>query len=293
MKQILLFISISLFTFSAINAQESKTELFSQRNQRFQQYKEFKDTLTIRTWSNMVELSKRLEAVVSIDNILFDSLMINSPKRNINLETRVSELTAIKDQLIGDNARLNAEYTTISKQKGNYIFIIVVLIILLTLLTISWIRNFVKFKHIEKSSNKSNEKLLNLKQAHKVELDQLKDEIQKLKDDQLLMENTASQMKKSYEILKTEQSYNYTSEGPSEDDGIEEVRKEMEEISAEVSSILEEKQRIEEELKLANQELVKYQSANKTIEDELIKHQGATRLIEEDLELLLRKLKNE
>jgi len=291
MKKVLLILILCLVTLSASFAQSGNSDLLKQRNQHFQYYKDFKDTLTIRTWLNMVELSNRLEAVVIIDNVLLDSLLIGTPS-DANLEARVQELSTIKDQLINDNARLNAENTSISNQRSNYIFSIVVIIFVLILVVIAWIRNLMKIKHIEKFSDRSDEKVLNLKQKHKDELDLLKDEIQKLKEDQLLMENTASQMKKSYDILKEKMSDDFTSEGPS-NDSIDEVRKEMEEISEEVSSILEEKQRIEDELKLTYQELLKYQSANKTMEDELIKHQGATRSIEDELELLLRKLKNE
>jgi len=287
MKKLLSILILCLVTLSASFSQSGNSDLLKQRNQHFQYYKDFKDTLTIRTWLNMVELSNRLEAVVIIDNVLLDSLLIGTPS-DANLEARVQELSTIKDQLINDNARLNAENTSMSNQRSNYIFSIVVIIFVLILVVIAWIRNLMKIKHIEKFSDRSDEKVLNLKQKHKDELDLLKDEIQKLKEDQLLMENTASQMKKSYDILKSEKSDDST-----DDESLEEVRKEMEAISEEVSSILEEKQRIEDELKLTYQELLKYQSANKTMEDELIKHQGATRSIEDELELLLRKLKNE
>jgi len=291
MKKSFFILIVCLVTLSASFAQSRNSGLLKQRNQYFQYYKNFKDTLTIRTWLNMVELSNRLEAVVLIDNLLLDSLLVGTPT-DANLEARVQELSTVKDQLITDNARLNAENTSILNQKSNYIFSIVVIILVLIFVVIAWIRILMKFKHIEKFSGRSNEKLLDLKQKHKEELDLLKDEIQKLKEDQLLMENTSSQMKKSYDILKEKMSNDFTSEGPS-NDSIEEVRKEMEEISEEVSSILEEKQRIEDELKLTYQELLKYQSANKTMEDELIKNQDTTKSIEDELDLLLRKLKNE
>lgn len=292
MKRILLLISISLLTLSALTAQEKNAELLNQRNQYFQHYKVFKDSMTIRTWLNMVELSKRLEDVVLLDNILLDSLLIGTPA-DVNLEARVKELSSLKDQLITSNARLNDSYTTISKQKSNLIFIIVVIALILLLLMISWIRNMLKYKHIEKFSGRSSEKILNLKQTHKEELDLLKVEIEKLKEDQILMENAASQMKKSYEILKSEQSDNDSSIGLNNDEGFDEMRKEMEAINEELSSILEDKQKIAEELKMANLENLKYQNANKTMEDELIKNQEATKSVEDELELILRKLKNE
>lgn len=298
MKRIILFLSISLIAFSTLSAQVSKSELLNQRNQYFQLYKGFKDTMTIRTWSNMVELSNRLEKVVLLDNVLIDSLQNTTAenvisKPDLNLESKVQELSSVKDQLITDNARLNAEFDALSKQKSNHIFIIVVIIIVLILVIISWVRVLMKYKRFEKYSDRTNDKLLTLKQIHKQEMDLLKDEITKLKDDQLLMESTADQMKKSYEILKSEQSQNIPSDTISDEEGLNEVRKEMEAISEEVSSILDEKQKIEEDLKIATQELLKYQNANKTMEDELIKNQQATKSIEDELELLLRKLKNE
>lgn len=292
MKRILLFLCINLITFSTLYSQEEKSKLLEQRDQYFQHYKEFKDTLTIRTWLNMVELSKRLENLVLVDNILLDSLLLNTPVI-VNTETKDQEVNSIKDQLITDNARLNAELAAVSKQKSNYIFIIVVILILLAFVTITWLKVLMKYKQIEKISGRSNDKLLMLKELNKKEQDLLKDEIKKLKDNQLLLENTASQMKKSYEILKSEQSQSIPSVAISEEEGLEEMRREMEVIGEEVSSILEEKQKLEEELKIANLELLKYQNANKTLEDELIKNQGSTKSIEDELEALLRKLKNE
>ena len=42
---------------------------------------------------------ERLEAVVEIDNILLDSLLIGTPN-NANLEARLRELLGVRDQLI-------------------------------------------------------------------------------------------------------------------------------------------------------------------------------------------------
>ncbi len=268
MKKILLVLSITLFAILVTYAQENSSELLNQRNQHLQHYKAFKDTMTIRTWINMVELSSRLEAVVLIDNILLDSLLIDTPN-NANLEAKLRELTGVRDQLITDNARLNVENVTSKKRESNLIFIVVVVSIILIIVAISWIRYMMRCKQMEKTSGKNSKKVTNLKQMQKEEVDALKDEIKKLKEDQLLMENNASQIKKSYELLKSESDIKPEDISVADEDALEDIRKEMKALSTEIANILGEKDKLEKALKKANEELASQKDDNKSMEDEL------------------------
>ena len=46
------------------------------RQEKLQHYTQFKDTMTERTWINLVELGKRAEALIELDNELLDILLL-------------------------------------------------------------------------------------------------------------------------------------------------------------------------------------------------------------------------
>ncbi len=278
MKKVSLFLVFQCVIILSGFSQNQNTDLLNQREQVYQHYKSFRDTMTIRTWINMVELSKRLEAVVVEDDKILKNLPQNSPV-TVSNDPRINQLTQEKEQLIKDNLRLNNENEAFSSKKNTYLFFIVLLVILLIFSSFYWIRNTMKFKQMLTQNTKDDKKILNLKQQHKEETDALKEEIEQLKTDKMIVENSANQIKKSFDVLKSESSMAKNKVSDVDDEALNEVRKEMKELTSEIAKVLVEKQKLEEELLNANEKLKTQEESGKAIEDEL--------------ENLLKKLKKE
>ncbi len=278
MKKVSLFLIFQCVIILSIFSQNQNTDLLNQREQVYQHYKSFRDTMTIRTWINMVELSKRLEAVVVEDDKILKNLPQDSPV-TVSNDPRINQLAQEKEQLINDNLRLNNENEAFSNRKNTYVFFIVLLVILLIFSSFYWIRNTMKFKQMLTQNTKDDKKILNLKQQHKEETDALKEEIEQLKADKMIVENSANQIKKSFDVLKSESSMAKNKVSDVDDEALNEVRKEMKELTSEIAKVLVEKQKLEEELLNANEKLKTQEESGKAIEDEL--------------ENLLKKLKKE
>ncbi len=278
MKKVSLFLIFQCVIILSGFSRNQNTDLLNQREQVYQHYKSFRDTMTIRTWINMVELSKRLEAVVVEDDKILKNLPQDSPV-TVSNDPRINQLAQEKEQLINDNLRLNNENEAFSNRKNTYVFFIVLLVILLIFSSFYWIRNTMKFKQMLTQNTKDDKKILNLKQQHKEETDALKEEIEQLKADKMIVENSANQIKKSFDVLKSESSMAKNKVSDVDDEALNEVRKEMKELTSEIAKVLVEKQKLEEELLNANEKLKAQEESGKAIEDEL--------------ENLLKKLKKE
>lgn len=265
MKTLLTGIFIFIVSLSVI-AQEA--DLLSQRNQLYQEYQQIKDTMTSRTWINMVNLSNKLEQVVIIDGLLLDSLLTGTPN-TVNLETRILDLAKVRDQLVTDNARLNNQFDTIEKARKTFKLLFIVSGILLLLFIIAAILLVNKFQRLNAQSDYFNNDTLKLKHKQKEEVDKLKDEIEKYAEEKLLLENSAIEIKKSFDILKSEKQLLAEEVSSTSDNEIEEIRKEMKEMGTEVAKILEEKDALEEALGMANLKLAHQIETNKKFEKEL------------------------
>lgn len=274
MKNFILIIAICMSSF--VFAQNNDVTLLDKRDQFFKYYKNYKDTMTIRTWVNMVELSKRLEAVVMIDNILLDSLLGSTPVYE-NLKLQNKELLNQRDQLIAENVQLNNENTFTNKQKENLIFIIIIISTTLIICVIFWIRKIIESRNTQEYFVRFNKKIIDLKEAHKKEIDTLKSEIEKLRTEKSLLERNTNQVEETYEILNDDKVQKRKKINKNDELTLSEVRKEIEDLNEEISSILTDKQKLEKDLKKSKEELSTYLIENKKLE--------------EDLENLLKKIK--
>ncbi len=271
MKNLILSI-ISLLFFTTIFAQKSEVEL--ERDRLYQDYVQFKDTMTSRTWINMVNLSNKLEAVVLFDNLMLDSVKMVSPG-HANFESRILELSKIRDQIIQDNARLNQELSKAEKSRSNFLIIAVIsaflLIVIATILVVIRLR----YQKMVLETENHNENILKLKHNHKEEMDLLKDQIEEFAGEKELLENNAVEMKKSFDILKSELASKSVKK--EEDAEIEQIRKEMEELGTELSKLMEERDGFEEALGMANLKLAHQMDKNEKFETDLEKLLGQFR----------------
>lgn len=268
-KQFLKIFFISLFVILSCNI--FAQGLMNQRDQAFKEYRTFKDTMSIRTWINMVELSNRLEKVVLLDNSLLDSVLIGRPS-DANLEARIQELSKIREQLIADNARLNQLNIDRTKQSKLYYSLFIVSIVLLVIILSLFVYQFNKFRSIKNNTDTNSENTLKLKHFYNKEITKLKSELVNIQDEKVLIENNALQIRKSFETLKVEKSdLEKKVADAQETKDLEEIRKTMEEMSLEVSKIMEEKRDLELDLSKAKHDLSNQIEINKEIEADLEK----------------------
>ena len=265
-----LFLSIvCLLFFTTVSAQNSETKL--ERDRLYQDYLQFKDTMTSRSWINMVNLSKKLEAVVLFDNQMLDSVKIVSPG-HANFESRILELSKIRDQIITDNARLNKELTKAEKSRSSFLILAIISGLLLLIIASVLIVIRSRYQKMAIDTESHNENVLKLKHNHKEEIDLLKDQIEDYAGEKELLENNAVEMKKSFDVLKSElASKNDKKEDEAE---IEEIRKEMTELSSEITKIMEERDGFEEALGMANLKLAHQIDKNEKFEADLEKLLG-------------------
>ncbi|MCG8482953.1 MAG: hypothetical protein MJA31_06555, partial [Clostridia bacterium] len=261
----------------------------------YKHYKAFKDTMTVRTWFNMVELAKRLEAVVNVDNVLIDTLMKQRGPIQSGIEQkpesqRIRELKNSKKELNLEVARLNAHKESLSKRKNIYAITMVLSVLALLIILGSYISYVQKNKEIIKKQKKNNKVILELKQAHQNDLsglnseneklkkelqghdeivNKLNAEIDKLTEEKEMLENNASAMKQSYNAIKSkeaEKEEKAASAAPAvTEDELAEIRREINTLSEEVAQIINEKTKLEERLNQTNDELEKEKQKNSEI----------------------------
>jgi len=259
------FISLLLFLSGNILAQG----LLNQRDQAYQEYRSFRDTMSIRTWINMVELSNRLEKVVLIDNALMDSILVGRPT-DANLEMRVSELSNIREQLIADNTRLNQSNKEQTKQYKLFYTLFIISTALLIIILSTFVYQFNKFRSLKNNTDAHGEDTLKLKHFYNKEITKLKKEMINIQDEKELIENNSSQIRKSFETLKEEKKMlEKKVEESKESDDLDDIRKSLEEMSLEVAKIMEEKRDLELNLGKVNHELSSQIEINKEIETDL------------------------
>lgn len=281
--------------------------LLNQRNQAYQDYRSFKDTMSIRTWTNMVELSNRLEKVVLIDNALMDSVLIGNPA-DVNLEVRVAELSKIREQLITDNARLNKISVDKTKQFKLFYSLFIVSTALLVIVLSIFVYQFNKFRSIKKNKDVHGEDISKLKSFYNQEITKLKKELVNIQDEKELIENNSLQIRKSYDLLKEhkktweeeKEALIQQVESPKESEDLDEIRKSMEEMSLEVAKILEEKRDLELTIGKMNHELSNLKEINTEMESDLGKlnqelsnQVEINKGIETDLENLFKRIKKD
>ncbi|PKP34095.1 MAG: hypothetical protein CVU00_08410 [Bacteroidetes bacterium HGW-Bacteroidetes-17] len=245
-----------------------KDELKLQRDSLYQEYVNFKDTMSSRTWINMVDLSNKLETVVLFDNMMLDSIAIVSPGESV-LQARVLELSKLRDELIADNARVNTALSQTEKYKNTLLIIAIILGLLLVGVVIGFIFIINKHKKLSSDSDNYMEGILKLKEAHKKETDLLKDQIEEYAGEMELLENNALSIKKAYDILKSEQAMQSEIPPSNNSNEIADIRKEVEELSDEMAKLIAERDEFEEALGMANLKLAHQIDLNKKFEADL------------------------
>lgn len=263
----ILFLGFSFFVFS----QFSKETLIKKRDSVYQAYKAHKDTMTIRTWLNVITMNKHLETLRSYDSLIKNVLDENQRKQNSVL----FDLQDENDQLTNDNEILKIENSVLlEKIRENKTFIIIMIvisaIIVLSLIVLIFMIVRINSRHRKQekqtkeyhtklfAANKAIEKYDETEKKLASEINRINT---KLGEEKLMFENQIIEVKKAYEL---------------------EVRKRMEIEGEEYKS--------DHQLKNENIQLAEDLTKAKNNYENEVK----TRLhIEEELKILLEKLKKQ
>jgi DNA repair exonuclease SbcCD ATPase subunit len=284
-KRLLLFTSLFLLIVTTLFSQINNKELIQLRDKNFGAYKTFKDTITVRTWLNMVELSKRLEAVVEVDNVLIDSLLKQKTVKHVPAQSESTRYLNLKKT----NKELNREYAIVSGRidyyKGSsklYGIGFALTGLALLIILISYFLYVRKIKEVIKQNKTHHKTVLKLKQSHqaevlsfKSELDTCKMEVEKLNEEKIMLENSATEIKKSFEVVKSKQETLVEKEESkaeiqtTNEDELADIRQELTALSTEVGNIINEKQLLEDKLTKATEELDKQKNVNSSIEGDI------------------------
>lgn len=240
----------------------------AQREILYQEYMQVKDTMTSRSWLNMVNLANKLEAVVRFDNVMFDTLSFASPDQ-ANLEARIAELIKVKDELILSNAQLNEEFTIAEKARSGLFIASIVLGIILLVLLVVLVMVTIKYRKLSLEAENHMADTLKLKYQHKEEMDVLKDQIENFEEELELMENNALEMKRSFDVMKSEQVFRASQEPQNNTKELQEIHEELEELSNELTRVMTERDEFEESLGMAKLKLAHQMDLNKKFEVDL------------------------
>ena len=102
---------------SYLHGQQENNSLIEQRDAYYKEYKQYKDTMTVRTWINMVNLVKHLEDVVKIDNTIINNISNDDEKTGLTeVEKKLMETRQTLDQLIIQNNKIKDDKDNAQKR---------------------------------------------------------------------------------------------------------------------------------------------------------------------------------
>ena len=102
---------------SYLHGQQENNSLIEQRDAYYKEYKQYKDTMTVRTWINMVNLVKHLEDVVKIDNTIINNISNDDEKTGLTeAEKKLMETRQTLDQLIIQNNKIKDDKDNAQKR---------------------------------------------------------------------------------------------------------------------------------------------------------------------------------
>ncbi len=227
MKKVILFLSI-LLAFIVLCAQDVDKDLRNKRDNLLNNYFQHRDTVTVRTWINVITSNKYLEEIRIMDSILLtkNSNALEKPYQMIDdLEEDVNNLTK---QNLALKSQIDAVYEKDTFEKTTFQFTILVasiFLILFVLLFFGYIAAKRKAERREAESrnyltklNEANHEVEKMQQtehdlAHKLNVIQtdyqenfnkIKLSKSEIEDVKILLENQIIEVKKAYdyEVVK-------------------------------------------------------------------------------------------
>ena len=308
MKKILISLLL-LFIVACIYSQPALKTINSKRDSLYLKYREHKDTVTVRTWVNVVRLNNYLQQIVELDSVLLE----NFQQKDRLSQQNTDALNGKLEMLRGENKRLEFEKNTLEQQSFIYkryflfaitlavFFFILFLVILIRSkkhkVTIRKLEGKVKdyytqlhdtkqqIERFEKTEVHLASEINRIKTTLGEELKHAREAQVKAEDEKLMLENQISAVKKAYE-----REVEKRKETELELEKIKEKLKRTEDHAGILDNIAKlRKSKIVNDLKKKiNQLEEKLQEMQQKLKGEM----ESRRTIEEELSALLDKLKN-
>lgn len=269
-KKLFLVLLIGILYLSYSFGQQNNNSLIEQRDAYYKEYKQYKDTMTVRTWINMVNLVKHLEDVVKIDNTIINNISNDDEKTGLTeAEKKLMETRQTLDQLIIQNNKIKDDKDNAQKRLYTVSVIAGLALIILIIFLIMNITLKSKFKKLENDFKFTNDELLKVKDQETIDKNEVRSKIEKAEQENELLENNLQEVKKAYEALKLEiDTHSQTKQGIDRET-YKELAEEFNVLKSEINNTIIEKQELEKSVKEANIKYAQELESRKQLENEL------------------------
>jgi len=269
-KKLFLFTLAGIICFSSSFSQQNNNSLVDKRDSFYQEYKHYKDTMTVRTWINMVNLVKHLENIVIIDDSILSNIGVEEEENSLTkAEQKLMETRQTLDQLIIQNNKIKDDKDNAQKRLFSVAVVAGLLLIALIIIIVASISLRSKYKKLENYFKNTNDELLKIKDAKIFENNEVKSKIEIVEQEKELIENNLQEVKKAFETMKLENDLYSKSTQGIDRETYKELAEEFNVLKSEINNILVEKQDLEKSVKEANLKYNQELEYRKQIENEL------------------------
>ena len=269
-KKLFLFTLAGFICLSSSFSQQNNNSLVDKRDSFYQEYKHYKDTMTVRTWINMVNLVKHLENIVIIDDSILSNIGVEKEESGLTeAEQKLMETRQTLDQLIIQNNKIKDDKDNAQKRLFSVAVVAGLLLIALIIIIVASVSLRSKYKKLENYFKNTNDELLKIKDAKIFENNEVKSKIEIVEQEKELIENNLQEVKKAFETMKLENDLYSKSTQGIDRETYKELAEEFNVLKSEINNILVEKQDLEKSVKEANLKYNQELEYRKQIENEL------------------------
>ena len=269
-KKLFLFTLVGIICFSSLFSQQKNNSLVDKRDSFYQEYKHYKDTMTVRTWINMVNLVKHLENIVIIDDSILSNIGVEKEESGLTeAEQKLMETRQTLDQLIIQNNKIKDDKDNAQKRLFSVAVVAGLLLIALIIIIVASVSLRSKYKKLENYFKNTNDELLKIKDEKIFENNEVKSKIEIVEQEKELIENNLQEVKKAFETMKLENDLYSKSTQGIDRETYKELAEEFNVLKSEINNILVEKQDLEKSVKEANLKYNQELEYRKQIENEL------------------------
>lgn len=269
-KKLFLFTLVGIICFSSLFSQQKNNSLVDKRDSFYQEYKHYKDTMTVRTWINMVNLVKHLENIVIIDDSILSNIGVEKEESGLTeAEQKLMETRQTLDQLIIQNNKIKDDKDNAQKRLFSVAVVAGLLLIALIIIIVASVSLRSKYKKLENYFKNTNDELLKIKDAKIFENNEVKSKIEIVEQEKELIENNLQEVKKAFETMKLENDLYSKSTQGIDRETYKELAEEFNVLKSEINNILVEKQDLEKSVKEVNLKYNQELEYRKQIENEL------------------------
>lgn len=151
MKMLLRFIIILFFQCSmvfSLHSQDEIDSLLSKRTQSMIEYTSFKNSLTERTWLNLVILNEKAEQLIKDDHFILEFYLPRLVQQKAQIQNEMSELNHQLELTKVEMGHLENELEEKKDVQQFFLFGLIAFFLLSVLLLILYIERYLKYRQI-------------------------------------------------------------------------------------------------------------------------------------------------